>query len=420
MDDSAHLSRLTLMCRDHEVLDFTWNHQAQSVTGKTEQHESRYAPLMACNLKGHITKDRLTAWFKNRCIPDFRPSAQDKLNALGYTSAASLMASGFGASLSDQYWVRPQGSKATWGSISCFTNDFSEELGELLLPHDDSSVPSLVKRIKSDLDVLASSPDAALNGNLPKRWRIDDGKRILVKSGKQAHRMQEPFNEVAASALCARILDSGEFVTYSLEDGGFMKWTSLCETMVDDRTEFVPAYALITSGKRRGDQSLFDFYIETCARHGLDVRQSVEKMLVVDFLTANFDRHWNNFGVLLDAETRSWIGAAPIFDTGESYWCDRDTSCPFNGYRTDRPNMMRPFARDVDSQLERFCTDMTWFDADKLKGYSEEACTILSGNPFVSNDPGRLDKIKAALDGRVAAVAKHAAAVRPRRGCGRV
>ena len=29
------LSRLTLMCSDHEVAEFTWNHDRQAVTGKT-------------------------------------------------------------------------------------------------------------------------------------------------------------------------------------------------------------------------------------------------------------------------------------------------------------------------------------------------------------------------------------------------
>ena len=28
-------SRLTLMCSDHEVAEFTWNHDRQAVTGKT-------------------------------------------------------------------------------------------------------------------------------------------------------------------------------------------------------------------------------------------------------------------------------------------------------------------------------------------------------------------------------------------------
>lgn len=104
------LSRLTLMCSDHEVAEFTWNHDRQAVTGKTHVLDAAHAPLMATDPSGNITRDRLSSWFKNRGIPDFRPDAADRLRAVGYPSAASLMASGFGASLSDQYWIRPAGS----------------------------------------------------------------------------------------------------------------------------------------------------------------------------------------------------------------------------------------------------------------------------------------------------------------------
>lgn len=100
---TPELSRLTLMCRDHEVAEFTWNHDRQAVTGKTHVFDAGHAPLMSVDPYGNITRDRLSIWFKNRGIPDFRPDAADRLRAVGYPSAASLMASGFGASLSDQY-----------------------------------------------------------------------------------------------------------------------------------------------------------------------------------------------------------------------------------------------------------------------------------------------------------------------------
>lgn len=206
---TPELSRLTLMCRDHEVAEFTWNHDRQTVTGKTHIIDAAHAPLMSTDPSGNITRDRLSNWFKNRGIPDFRPDAADRLRAVGYPSAASLMASGFGASLSDQYWIRPAGSASTWRDVNCFENDFSEELGELLLPHDASSVPSLIEKIRGNADLLASSPDAALNGNLPKRWTIEGGQRMLVKSGRSSGRFQEPFNEKIASVLCSRLLADG-------------------------------------------------------------------------------------------------------------------------------------------------------------------------------------------------------------------
>ena len=404
-------SRLTLMCRDRQVAELTWNHDRQTVTGKTHVIDAGLAPLMSVDPYGNITRDRLSIWFKNRGIPDFRPDAVERLRAVGFPSAASLMASGFGASLSDQYWIRPADSVSTWRDVNCFENDFSEELGKLLLPHDASSVPSLIKKIRSNADILASSPDAALNGNLPKRWTIEGGQRVLVKSGRASGRFQEPFNEKIASVLCSRLLNQDDYVAYELEDGGFMKWASRCKPMTDQATEFVPAYALLCSSKRPSDLGLYDFYVSTCATHGLDVRMDVEKMLVIDYLMANFDRHWNNFGVLIDSESREWLRAAPVFDTGEALWCNRELAQPFGGYTTPRAGMMRPFARRIDDQVERHCQDLSWLDPSKLKGFSEQACDILLGNPFIANEPGRIDKIKAAIDLRAMALTKHASKV---------
>ena len=410
------LSRLTLMCRNHEIAEFTWNHNRQAVTGKTRIIDAGHAPLMSVDPYGNITRDRLSIWFKNRGIPDFRPDAVERLRAVGFPSAASLMASGFGASLSDQYWIRPAGSASTWSDVNCFENDFSEELGKLLLPHDASSVPSLIEKIRSNADILASSPDAALNGNLPKRWTIKDGQRVLVKSGRASGRFQEPFNEKITSMLCSQLLDEDDYVTYELEEGGFMKWASRCKPMTDQATEFVPAYALLCSSKRPSDLGLYNFHVSACAAHGLDVREDVEKMLIIDYLMANFDRHWNNFGVLIDSESREWLRAAPVFDTGEALWCDRELSQPFGGYTTPRAGMMRPFARKIDSQIERYCRDLSWLDPSKLKGFSEQACDILLDNPFIANESGRIDKIKAAIDLRVMALTRHVREIQRRHG----
>ena len=80
---TPELSRLTLMCSDHEVAEFTWNHDRQAVTGKTHVLDAAHAPLMATDPSGNITRDRLSSWFKNRGIPDFRPDAADRLRAVG-------------------------------------------------------------------------------------------------------------------------------------------------------------------------------------------------------------------------------------------------------------------------------------------------------------------------------------------------
>ena len=401
-EDGGRISRLTLMCRDHEVVEFAWSHLFSKVVGKSSLRETAYVPYGCMDSAGKFTSTGLTAWMVDRAIPDLRPSARERLDELGYSSAADLLASGFGLSLSDQFWLRPEGSDARWDDVNCFENDFPQEFGELLLPHDNSSVPELVNRLKASDVLLKSSPDTALNGNLPKRWRIEsDGTRVLVKAGRPGNRYQEPFNEAVVTDLCARLLAVGDFVPYVFEDGGFASWTCACPTMVDARTELVPGYQIYKSHKRGNSESLRDFFNRVCAEHDVDSRESVEKMLVVDFLVANFDRHWSNFGVLIDTETRQWLRVAPIFDTGESLWCDRETREAFGGYKMPKQGMNRPFSRDLDSQVERFCGNLKWYDPNRLAGFCDFAIELLRKNPFVANDPGRIEKIHESLQERI-------------------
>jgi hypothetical protein len=53
--------------------------------------------------------------------------------------------------------------------------------------------------------------------------------------------------------------------------------------------------------------------------------ENLKYMLVVDYIMANSDRHFNNFGAVRDAETLEWIGFAPIFDCGTSMWNNKLT-----------------------------------------------------------------------------------------------
>ena len=53
-----------------------------------------------------------------------------------------------------------------------------------------------------------------------------------------------------------------------------------------------------------------------------DMRAAIEKMLVIDYLIGNTDRHQGNFGFLRTSDSLQWLGMAPIFDSGTSLWHD--------------------------------------------------------------------------------------------------
>ena len=81
----------------------------------------------------------------------------------------------------------------TWEKVNFFDNDFSDDIGDVLLG---------TSRKTSDFDFL--SPDNTSDGHLKKRWKIINGKRCLLKSGSEPFR-QQPFNEVIASKIMERL-----------------------------------------------------------------------------------------------------------------------------------------------------------------------------------------------------------------------
>lgn len=107
-------------------------------------------------------------------------------------------------------------------------------------------------------------------------------------------------------------------------------------------------------------------------------------MLVCDFILANKDRHFNNFGVIRNVETLEFERVAPIFDNGCSLWFDENDmyvgefflTKPFDEYEKNQINLVKNF---------------DWFDIDKLDGFVDEVREILSKNNLLSNE--RIEKI---------------------------
>lgn len=398
---------LTLMCQNHEAARFVWDRTASRACRGVEVCDARYLPLGTLGWDHKVSRTGITQWMHNRSIPELRPNVHEVTQRVGAADPTDLLTRGLGLSLSDQYWLRPLDSDATWENVNYFHNGYSPELGEAMLPHDSGSYPAGPVFRKDSLgpsgsSLLASSPDVALGGNLPKRWiRTTDGHDWLVKGGTPVNRYQEPFNERIATRLCAKLLERRDFVPYELRNNGYLRWTSACPCMVDSNTEFVPAIDLWRSCRPRNDESLYSFYLRVCAQMDTDVTESVTKMLAVDYLLANYDRHWNNFGLLMNSETREVVGAAPLFDMGECLWCNRLAAEGFNGYSMPA-GQPRPFSRDLDDQVFRWSRgQLGWLDLDALQGFGEVIVEVLRQNPIVAAEPHRLDDILAAFEGRV-------------------
>ncbi|NBK97544.1 MAG: excisionase [Erysipelotrichia bacterium] len=339
-----------------------------------------YAPLGIIDYKTGISKKSFNAWWKERSIPASRSKIKDILDSLDMSSSLELLDKCMGLSLSDQYWIKNKDSKVTWEEVNFFTNDFSEDMGELLLGQRDSSV-----------NINLFSPDNSSDGNLRKKWKIINGDRCLIKSGGIYN--QEPYNEVVATKLYERLLPKESYTSYTLLEENEQVY-SCCKTMVTPNEELVPAWYIDKVLKLKGSDSLYEHYLNACEKLSIpNARDNINKMIVCDFILGNYDRHYRNFGAIRNVNTLKWEKIAPIYDSGSSLCADVLTQ-QIKSYQFDS----KPFKKDCIQQLN-LVNDYSWLDINKLKGFSEEVKEILSLNPLM--DDNRTELIKRMVDVRI-------------------
>lgn len=295
-------------------------------------------------------------WWTGRSIPASRMGLSDMLDTLGISSTNLLLTKCLGLSLSDHYWIKPYDSDVTWEKVNFFDNDFSDDIGDLLFGINDKN---------SGFDL--SSPDNTSDGNLKKRWKIIDGKRCLLKSGSDPY-SQQTFNEVIASRIMDRLgIDHVPYSIMWINDEPY----SVCEDFVTKDTELVSAWRVLQLRTKANHESEYLHYVNICKELGIDIVPALDRMIVLDYIIANEDRHFNNFGLLRDANTLEWLGAAPIFDSGTSLWYNRLTSRLLS-----RDVGCKPFKKTHGEQL-KLVSSFDWFDVSKLDGIEDEIMGVL-------------------------------------------
>jgi len=351
------------MHKNIPVVDMKIDDVTHTIVKLKDAYDVRHLPPGINIYKTGIDRGALNEWLLGRSIPASRDGIRDALELLGVHSPRYLIEKCHALSLSDQYWIRPD-SELEWSNINFFQNDFSKDIGEILFGHE----PDDLTRVN------LMSPDNTSDGWLKKRWIIADKKRLLMKGGSGVYR-QEPFNEVIASAIMRRLNIS--HVDYTLTFDNDNPY-SLCENFVTQDTELIPAWRILLTHKQSNNRSLYNHFFDCCEMLGVpDAKNSINKMLTLDYIIANEDRHWNNFGVLRNAETLEWIGIAPVFDSGTSLW--------YNTQNVGAVVKAKPFRREHEKQV-RLVEDFSWFDFNALKGLDNEITEILSQSKDVDEN----------------------------------
>ena len=376
----------TLMHKNIPVVELVISEYNGNIERHSVVHNADHLPLGTTFVSGRdagrIIPFNLNEWWTGRSIPASRDGIREALETLGVYSTALLLTKCYGLSLSDQYWICPKDSSLTWEKVNFFQNDFTTDIGEILFGRE----PADPKNIQ------LMSPDNTSDGWLKKKWIIVDGKRVLMKGGSGVYQ-QEPFNEVIASAIMRRL--DIPHIDYTLTFDGDKPY-SLCENFITPDTELIPTWRVRESLKQDNRDSKYTHLLHCCDAFGIpDVKVALDKMLVLDYIISNEDRHYNNFGFIRNAETLEWIGLAPVFDSGTSLW--------YNTQRVGSALDCKPF-RSTHAEQIKLVEDLSWFDTKKLDGIDDEIAEILSRSEDV--DENRRARIASAVKERCGQIDK--------------
>ena len=358
-----------LCCQDAVALRAQYDPELHVFTKIEEVADENLIPYGARDGSGAVTKRALTRWWHSRAIPVTRDGYETLKSELDDFDPLDLLEVSQGLSLSDQFWVRSTAKSVSWEDVNFFDNGFDSHLGLITLgsfySFDNTAFP------------MSRNPNSSLGGNLKKAWQIRDGAPVLVKAGSSPLE-QEPVNELIATRLYERILDPGDYVPYALEIRD-KRLYSVCPNMVSRDECLIPAWDIINSAKRPGHLSPWMHLKERYDGLGVkDVERQLAKMFVCDYIIANHDRHWNNFGVIFDARTMEALRVAPIYDSGSSLWSNAPSlEVPSDYWYRPLP-LIRERAKRIHPEDQiALMKDFSWLDIDALEGFPEEAGAIL-------------------------------------------
>ena len=310
----------------------------------------------------------LAQWWNMRAVPDTRRGIQQQLKLLREETSQSLMLAAYGLSLTDHYWMQPVSRELYWKDINFFENEFSDELGNLLTD---------TGKINVDGHISCFSPASSVNGEMKKKWVIRNHTRYLMKINTNDYG-QQAVNEKIVCRLHER-LGWENYTPYEIEMvriAGTQVPASLSPLFTSLKTELVSAYQLIKNYKIPNDQSEYEAIINAATENGMEeqkVRNQLEYMILTDFLLSNTDRHYNNFGFLYSSEKHKFIKMAPIYDTGNCLFYDKDLIPVKSGLLDIKVNS---FSKKEVNMLA-YVQNKELINLSRLNGFPEEVKELL-------------------------------------------
>ena len=284
------------------------------------------------------THKDIESWLKMRAIDSHRTHSRLLKKALRISTTDDLEAvlKFNAATITDNYWVKLDNEDLTWNDIIFKENKFSEV--------------ALEGSFEYMFQEPSRTPELTNIGSFEKCWKQDkDGAWWLYKDGTK----EENFSELFVNKLGNKLgfdmavyeYDKGYIKSKDFTNSGEFT-LELMRTIISDNDDYSENFELLYSINE-------------------EIAKDYIKMLYLDTLCFNVDRHTENYGLLRNSYTGEILKLAPNFDNNLSLISRnaKDISPGFVGYFTDFINANTK-AKDIFTKLN--VTKVTEKDISKI------------------------------------------------------
>ena len=251
-----------------------------------------------------LTNDSIVKWIRRRNIPKNRAFVNEFLSKQGLSPnrPIDIIKVSKGLSLIDNFWIVEDGFKGKYKDYNLYDNKFSRILAQIVFTGYGSSNRK-----------ITSSPEYTTDGALPKCWRREKRKIFLYKGGTSgaSNTGREPTSEALAYQV-------GEEAGFNIIKYTLVKWKKIsgkycskCELFTSKEYSYMAIGRLVKEG---GMTKVREYYNKL----GKEFVNALNEMIIFDAIICNTDRHFGNFGVLIDNKKNIICKPAPLFDHGNS------------------------------------------------------------------------------------------------------
>ena len=263
------------------------------------------------NLLEFSSEERFQFWLDSRVIPTNRNHIDEVLQSINVKEYSSfdILKINHACSLNDTFWIKEINEKNIWGDelkwkdVSLYRG-FKESLGIISFFGNTSSLGGRLK-----------TPELTTQGMLGKAWRWIDGTIKLYKKGTSGgcNTGNEPYSEVMASYLLDIV--GIPHINYELKNWSIVL-CSVCDLYTNESIGYLTMAEYLSN--KYGSNLKWTYNLVLKEMQDLGLEKQFKDMLIFDYLILNKDRHFKNFGLLVDNDSRNILGFMPLFDHGYS------------------------------------------------------------------------------------------------------